>query len=102
MTSTPTATSSDVARRTTRIRAQIPVRVVSLDPEVPFNEPCHTLVVNPEGCGVRLHQPLEPGLPVMIEELPGGKSEPAQVANCVPLGVEGKYWLVGLALEQQG
>ena len=94
------AKSFEAARRSTRIRAQIPFRLSSLDPEVPFNEQCHTLVVNTEGCGVRLAQPLEPGLPVLLDELPGGASASARVANCVPLGTEGKYWLVGVALDQ--
>jgi hypothetical protein len=94
------ATSYEAARRSTRIRAQIPFRVASLDPEIPFSEQCHTLVVNTEGCGVRLTQPLEPGLSVLLDELPGGTSAPARVANCVPLGTEGKYWLVGIALDQ--
>jgi hypothetical protein len=92
--------SVEAARRSTRIRAQIPFRLASLDPAIPFSEHCHTLVVNTEGCGVRLTQPLEPGLSVLLDELPGGTSAPATVANCVPLGAEGKYWLVGLALEQ--
>jgi hypothetical protein len=96
------ATSYEAARRSTRIRAQIPFRLASLDPEIPFSEHCHTLVVNTEGCGVRLTQPLEPGLSVLLDELPGGTSAPARVANCVPLGTEGKYWLVGIALDQPG
>ena len=51
---------------------------------------------------MRLTQPLEPGLSVLLDELPGGTSAPARVANCVPLGAEGKYWLVGIALEEPG
>jgi hypothetical protein len=94
------AKSFEAERRSTRIRAQIPFRLASLDPAVAFSEPCHTLVVNTEGCGVRLTQPLEPGLPVLLDELPGGTSATAQVSNCVPLGTEGKYWLVGIALDQ--
>lgn len=93
------AKSFEAARRSTRIRAQIPFRLASLDPAIPFSEHCHTLVVNTEGCGVRLNRPLEPGLSVLLDELPGGTSAPARVANCVPLGTEGKYWLVGLALD---
>ena len=96
------AKSFEAARRSTRIRAQIPFRLASLDPAVPFSQHCHTLVVNTEGCGVRLNRPLEPGLPVLLEELPGGTSAPARVANCVPLGAGGAYWLVGLALDQPG
>jgi hypothetical protein len=94
--------SFEAVRRSTRIRAQIPFRLVSVDPEVPFSEHCHTLIVNTEGCGVRLNQPLEPGLPVLLDELPGGAKATAHVANCVPLGTEGKYWLVGIALEEPG
>ena len=96
------AKSFEVERRSTRIRAQIPFRLSSLDPAVPFSDHCHTLVVNTEGCGVRLSQPLEPGLPVLLDELPAGTSATAHVANCVPLGSGGSYWLVGLALEQPG
>jgi hypothetical protein len=96
------AKSFEAARRSTRIRAQIPFRLSSMDPAIPFSEHCHTLVVNTEGCGVRLNRPLEPGLSVLLDELPTGTSVPARVANCVPLGTEGKYWLVGLALEQPG
>src|SRR5439155_1552921 len=94
------AKSYEAERRSTRIRAQIPLRVTSLDPAIQFSEQCHTLVVNTEGCGVRLSRPLEPGVPVQLEELPGGRTATALVANCVPLG--GKFWIVGLALDESG
>lgn len=92
----------EMQRRSTRIRAQIPLRVTSLDPELQFSEPCHTLIVNTVGCGVRLSRPLEPGISVRLDELPTGSVVTARVANCVPLGTEGKYWLVGMALDQTG
>jgi len=92
----------EAARRSTRIRAQIPFRLASLDPTVTFSEQCHTLVVNTEGCGVRLARPLDPGLPVLLDELPGKAIARATVANCVPLGTGSNYWLVGLALEEPG
>jgi hypothetical protein len=94
--------SQDSGRRSTRIRAQIPFRLTRLDTDVRTSERCYTLVVNPQGCGVRLSKPLEPGVPVQLDELPGGTSVTARVANCVPLGTEGKYWLVGIALDQPG
>ena len=94
--------SQDSGRRSTRIRAQIPFRLTRVDTDVRTSERCYTLVVNPQGCGVRLSKPLEPGVPVQLDELPGGTSATARVANCVPLGAEGKYWLVGLALDQPG
>jgi hypothetical protein len=94
-----TATPQAV-RRSTRIRAQIPIRITSTDPAFEFSEYCHTLVVNIDGCGIRLPRPLDPGLPLSLEELPCGKAVRALVANCVPLGTQGRYWLVGIVLEQ--
>jgi hypothetical protein len=99
---TSTANSFEAARRSTRIRAQIPFRLDSLDPAISLDEHCHTLVVNTEGCGVRLNRPLEPGVQVSLNELPGGGSATARVANCVPLGTGSNFWLVGLALEEPG
>jgi hypothetical protein len=93
-------TPHESPRRPTRIRAQIPIRVRSLDLNPEFAEDCHTLVVNPQGCGVRLTRALEAGCRVVLEDLPGGNHAIASVANCVPLGSDGKYWLLGLALEE--
>jgi hypothetical protein len=89
-------------RRSTRIRAQIPVHLSSLDPAIQLDERCHTLVVNMEGCGLRVSRPLEPGLPVLLDELPAGNMSEGRVANCVPLGTEGKFWVVGIALDHRG
>src|SRR5437660_12644591 len=88
----------DSPRRCTRIRAQIPFRLTRLDTAVRTSERCSTLVVNPQGCGVRLSTPLEPGVPVQLDELPGGSSVTARVANCVGLGTEGELWVVWLGL----
>ena len=88
------------ARRSTRIRAQIPLRVTALDATSPFSESGHTLIINSQGCGVRLSRSLKPGTEVFLDELPTGKRVTAQVANCVPLGTGSKYWLVGIALDQ--
>src|SRR5713226_6645601 len=85
-----TEKSYEAARRSTRIQAQIPLRLTSLDPAIQMSEHCHTLVLNTQGCGVRL------------DELPGGQSVTARVANCVPLGPGGKSWVVGVALDQTG
>ena len=90
----------EAARRGTRLRAQIPVRVTSIDDPGKLSEHCHTVIVNTQGCGVRLSQPLEPGFAVRLDELPTGCVAEGQVANCVPLGP--KHWLVGIALGEIG
>jgi hypothetical protein len=97
-----TEKSPEAARRSTRIRAQILLRITSLDPATPFSETGHTLVLNTQGCGVRLSCPLQPGMAVSLEDLPIGKSVSARIANCVPLGTGGQWWMVGIALDEPG
>ena len=93
------AATYEAMRRSTRLRAQISVRLVSLDSGVSLNERCETVVVNCEGCGVRLRQTVALGLAVSIEDLPGGLSARGRITSCVALG---KDWLVGIELEQRG
>jgi len=90
------------ARRSTRVRAQIPIRVSSLDAPPHFSEQCHTLVVNTQGCGLRLRRALQPGYRVALDELPGGLGTTATVVSCVPVGSDGKFFLIGLALDAPG
>ena len=86
----------------TRVRAQIPLRIISIDPAASFSETCHTLLVNPRGCGVRFKRPLKTGLRVRVEGLPGGGSTTAQVASNLPPVQGSKYWLVGIGLDYPG
>lgn len=86
----------------TRVRAQIPLRLTSLDPSVSFSEGCHTLLVNPRGCGVRFPRPLKPGLRVRVDGLPDGGSAKARVACSLPPASGSKYWLVGIGLDDPG
>lgn len=99
MITTPDAAAS---RRSTRVRWEIPIRLTSLDPAHPFMEKGQTLVVNPQGCGVKLSRPVEVGTAVQLDGLPGVGSVTAHVANCISLGAESKLWLLGLALDQPG
>lgn len=89
-------------RQGTRVRAQIPLRVTSLDPQVSFTENCHTLLVNPRGCGIRSSRPLTPGMRVRVEGLPGSRSVTATVASNLAPPAGSKYWLVGIGLDSPG
>jgi hypothetical protein len=85
-------------RRSTRIRVEIPVNVTSLDRRRPFADKCMVLVVSATGCGFRSPQPVQLETPIMLSGLPGGGSVTARVANCLPLGNDGKQFLIGAAL----
>src|ERR1700688_2584718 len=86
-------------RQGTRVRAQIPVRVTSLDPVSTFSENCHTLMVNPRGCGVRFPRALKLGSRVRVDQLPGGASATARVACSLPPTNGNKFWTIGIGLD---
>jgi hypothetical protein len=91
-----------MARRSTRLRVEIPVSVISLDRMRPFAEKCVVLVVSAQGCGFRSSRALQLETPVMVNDLPGGGSVTGRVANCLPLGNDGKQYLIGVALYTHG
>ena len=66
-----------------------------------MSDDCHTLVVNPQGCGLQVVRALDPGTRVELQ-LPRGRKARARVANCLPLGQDGKHFLVGVALDEPG
>jgi hypothetical protein len=94
---TPKAT-----RRSTRLRVEIPVTVTSLDRHRPFSEECLVLVVSAQGCGFRSPRPLQIETPIMLSGLAENGSVTARVANCLPLGSDGKYFLIGASLYTHG
>ncbi len=89
-------------RRSTRVRVEIPVSVVSLDRMRPFADKCVVLVASAQGCGFRSSRALQLETPIMISDLPGGASVTARVANCLPVGTDGKYFLIGASLYTHG
>jgi hypothetical protein len=57
--------------------------------------------VSPQGGGIRASQALPIGTPVLLSDLPEGASASGRVANCLPLGKDGKYFLIGVSLYNQ-
>ncbi len=94
--------TSRAARRSTRLRVEIPLTVTSLDRKHAFSAKCVALVVSPQGCGFRSSQPLPLETPVLLSDLPGGGSVSARVATCLSLGNDGKFFLIGVALYNHG
>ena len=89
------------SRRCTRLRVEIPMIVTSMDRRHPFSEECVALVVSPQGCGFRTSQALPLETPVLLGDLPSGGSVSGRVASCLPLGTDGKQFLIGVALYNQ-
>jgi hypothetical protein len=84
-------------RRSTRLRVEIPVSVTSMDRRHPFSARCVALVVSPQGCGFQASEALPLETPVLLSDLPGGAGASGRVANCLPLGNDGKHFLIGVS-----
>jgi hypothetical protein len=80
----------------------MPASVISLDRMRPFAEQCKVLVVSAQGCGFQSSRALQLETPIMINDLPGGASVTGRVANCLPLGSDGKHFLIGVSLYTHG
>ena len=89
-------------RRSTRVRVELPITITSMDRKNAFSGECHALLISPQGCGLRASQALPLETPVLLNDLPGGRSASGRVASCLPLGTDGKYFLIGVALYNPG
>lgn len=94
--------TSKTVRHNTRLRVRLPITLTSLDRRHAFAAECVALIVSPQGAGVESPQSLPLETPVMISGLPGGASASCRVASCVPLGHDGKRFLVGVSLYNPG
>ena len=95
-------TAAQVARRSTRVRVHIPLTVTSLDRLRPFAERCEVIIVSAQGCGFRSSRALQIGTPIFLSDLPGNKTVTGCVASCLPLGSDGKHFLIGASLYTHG
>jgi hypothetical protein len=94
--------SPKTARRSTRVRVEIPLTLTCMDRRHPLSASCVALVVSPQGCGLRTTQALPVETPVLLGGLPGGATATGYVANCLPLGTNGKHFLIGVSLYNHG
>jgi hypothetical protein len=94
--------SQHAIRRSTRLPLEVPVLLTSLNPAVPFSEPCNTTLVNAHGCGLIASRLITHGLQVRLEIVSAKRYTTARVAEVVPLGGDPETWLVGLELDVPG
>jgi hypothetical protein len=81
---------------------EIPVTVTSMDRRHAFVEQCVALVISPQGCGFQASQALPLETPVLLSGLPADASASGRVASCLPVGKDGKSFLIGVALYNHG
>ena len=86
-------------RRSARVRWRMAVRIISLDPKAAFSEICETLVVNAHGASVRAPAAIPIATPVQLESA-DHRTASGWVTEFEPIGQDGKWWLLGIGLEQ--
>ena len=103
-----------MTRRSTRVRARIPILITSLDPATPFSLLCETLIVNAHGCAAKIPQPLEIGTPVRLRIAPPPASKTGDTAAretrevtartvlCQPITGNQSSWVVGIEMDTPG
>lgn len=87
-------------RRSTRVRAEIPVRVRSLEPLQPFDILTRTLIVNAQGCG--LHTPSDLPIGVPVELAIEDRVITGRILNSTAVDPEKGAWVAGIQLDKAG
>jgi hypothetical protein len=93
------ASYSQELRRSSRVPANVPLRVTSLEPNGQFSEVCETLVVNAHGCALRFPVRLHAGSALRLHTKEGRQTT-AYVVACEPLGSDGQSWRLGARLDR--
>jgi hypothetical protein len=93
------ANSSATARRSSRVPANLPILVTSLEPATHFSEVCETLVVSAHGCSMRSPMKLDAGVLVHFHSKEGREAT-AKVVYCQPLESDRLGWRLGAKLDR--
>lgn len=92
------ASTVEIMRRSTRVRAELPLRVRSLDPARPFDLQSRTVIVNAHGCGFQSPVNLPIDVPVEVE-IDGGIAH-GKILNSALIDADRKVYITGLALDK--
>jgi len=93
------ANASATARRSSRVPANLPILVTSLEPATHFSEVCETLVVSAHGCSMRSPIKLDAGVLVHFHSKEGREAT-AKVVYCQPLESDRLGWRLGARLDR--
>ena len=93
------ASNGHALRRSSRVPANVPIRVTSLEPNGQFSEVCETLVVSAHGCALRFPIRLHAGSALQLHTREGRETT-AYVVACEPLGSDGQSWRLGARLDR--
>lgn len=80
----------------------LPITLVSVDPENQVSVSCQVVQANLRGCAVRAAHPLGKNTAVELYGLPATPVVKARVVTCISLGKQDNIWLLGLETDTPG
>ncbi len=86
-------------RRSSRVPANVPILVTSMEPGARFSEVCETMVVNAHGCSMRSQVKLDAGVVVHFHSKEGRETT-AKVVYCQPLDSDSEGWRLAARLDR--
>ncbi len=93
------ASNGHALRRSSRVPANVPIRVTSLEPSAQFSEVCETLVVSAHGCALRFPTKLKAGSALRLHRR-DGRQAVAYVVVCEPMESAEQGWRLGAQLDR--
>lgn len=97
------ATKAARERFGTRVQCEIEAILTNGDDRCSFREPCRIVLVNLNGCALKIYRAVDVGSGVILEDLPSAARMPGKVVTSISLGKHGKaYWLLGVAINTPG
>lgn len=85
-------------RRSSRVPANVPILVTSLEPDAKFSEVCETLVVSAHGCSMKSPVKLDAGVLLHFHSKEGRETT-AKVVYCEPFESD-RGWRLGARLDR--
>lgn len=86
----------------TRVSCEIWAKFAFLNYPDLTSEPCRTVFVTPQKCGIRFDRPFELGTRVQFQRLPTSCNVIARVVNCTELRPYEQPWSIEFTLDEPG
>lgn len=98
-----TALKRTTQRLGTRVPCEIDAILTSSDGGRSFSEPCVIVLVNLQGCALKIYRAVNVGSTVILEGLATAPKITGRAVSSISLGkLERPFWLLGVAIDKPG
>ncbi len=99
--------TTGVKRTTERLGTRVPCEIdailTSADESCSFSQRCLIVLVNLQGCALKLNRAVDVGSKVVLEGLPAATKITGRIVSSISLGkFEKPFWLLGIGIDEPG